>query len=476
MLLTLTTTHRPATDLGYLLGKNPARWHGKSLAYGNATVFYPEATDERCTAALLLDIDPVGLTRGRRRGNSQDLALEPYVNDRPYVASSFFSVAIAQVFSAAMKGKSKDRQELADTPIPLELKLHALPSRGGEALLRRLFEPLGYEVEAERLPLDEAFPTWGDSRYFNVTLRQTVRLAEALGHLYVLIPVLDDDKHYWVGQDELEKLLRMGEGWLKAHPQREEIARRYLKRRHGLVSEALRRLVEEEEPELQEHEEDAPKQEEALERTLSLNERRMTTVVETLKELGATSVLDLGCGEGKLLRALLNEKSFARVAGTDVSMRSLEIAADKLGLERMPPKQRERLELFQSSATYRDARFAGFDAIASVEVVEHLDASRLGAYERVIFEFARPGCIVITTPNQEHNVLFEGLPEGQLRHRDHRFEWTRSQFQDWANGVAQRHGYTVRFAPIGDVHEEHGPPTQMAIFERRDAQESGGAS
>ncbi len=109
-------------------------------------------------------------------------------------------------------------------------------------------------------------------------------------------------------------------------------------------------------------------------------------------------------------------------------------------------------------------------------MVEHLDASRLGAYERVTFEFARPGCAVITTPNQEHNVLFEGLPAGQLRHRDHRFEWTRGQFEGWSSGVAQRHGYTVRFAPIGDVHEEHGPPTQMAIFERRDGQESGGAS
>ena len=171
MLLTLTTTHHPATDLGYLLGKNPARAQSFELAFGMAHVFYPEAGDDACTAALLLDVDPVGLVRG---GGGMD----QYVNDRPYAASSFLSVALSRVMRSAMAGSSRERPELAETPIPLVARIAVLPCRGGDAFLRRLFEPLGYAVEAVAHPLDEAEPEWGDSRYFTVTLSATKRLAE----------------------------------------------------------------------------------------------------------------------------------------------------------------------------------------------------------------------------------------------------------------------------------------------------------
>ncbi|HEY8470775.1 MAG TPA: hypothetical protein VIL18_14080 [Longimicrobiales bacterium] len=178
------------------------------LSFGQAHVFYPEATTARCTAALLLDVDPVGLVRGRK---GADAPLEPYVNDRPYVASSFLSVAIAQVLGTALAGRSRERPELVATPIPLVARIAALPCRRGEDLLRRLFEPLGYELEAAQHALDPRFAAWGESPYFTVTLRATTRLADMLRHLYVLVPVLDDAKHYFVGEDEVEKLLRRGE-------------------------------------------------------------------------------------------------------------------------------------------------------------------------------------------------------------------------------------------------------------------------
>jgi len=187
MLLTLTTTAAPATDLGYLLAKNPARLHTFDLAFGKAHVFYPEATPERCTAALMLEVDPVGLVRGRQGPAGEGGALEQYVNDRPYVASSFLSVAIARVLGSALGGRSKDRPELAQQAIPLEARVSVLPCRGGEGFLRRLFEPLGYEVAAQQHPLDETNPDWGSSRYFSVTLRATKRLADLLTHLYVLV-------------------------------------------------------------------------------------------------------------------------------------------------------------------------------------------------------------------------------------------------------------------------------------------------
>lgn len=466
MLLTISTTHSPATDLGYLLVKNPARTQTFGLSFGDAHVFYPEVSEERCTAALLLEVDPVGLVRGRKGPAGEGGALEQYVNDRPYVASSFLSVAISNVFGTALSGRSKERPELAATPLPLEARLPVVPCRGGEELLRRLFEPLGYAVEAKHLPLDETHPDWGESSYFDVTLRHTVRLADLLSHLYVLVPVLDRDKHYWIGEEEVEKLLRHGSGWLAAHPEREPITQRYLRNRKSLVRDALARLAEEDTPDPEAAEEVAEAQEEAIERRISLNTQRLEAVVAALRERGARRVLDLGCGEGRLIQLLLKDRAFEEIAGLDVSYRALEVARDRLHLDRLPPAQQERLKLFHGALTYRDRRLEGYDAAAVVEVIEHLDPPRLAAFERVLFEFARPGAVVLTTPNREYNVRWESLPAGKFRHRDHRFEWTRAELQAWANGVAERFGYRVEFRPVGPEDPEVGSPTQMALFTR----------
>ena len=467
MLLTITTTHQPATDLGYLLHKNPARLHSFELSFGQAHVFYPEATAERCTAALLLDVDPVGLVRNRR-GPGQGGTLDQYVNDRPYVASSFLSVAISRVFGSAFGGRSKDRPELAATPISLQAKISVLPCRGGEGFLRRLFEPLGYQIVAERHPLDSTFSDWGESPYFTVEISGTVRLQELLTHIYVLIPVLDNEKHYWVGDDEVEKLLRHAGAWLASHPQKEEIAKRYLKYRRDLAQDALARLVDEETPNPDAAEEKHDREEEVVEQGLNLNNQRLNTVLAVIKGANAKRVLDLGCGEGKLLRALLQEKSFSEIVGVDVSHRALQIANERLRLERMPTRMRDRIKLMQGSLTYRDKRLAGFDAAAVVEVIEHLDQSRLAAFERVLFEFAKPNTVVLTTPNVEYNVRFETLPAGTFRHKDHRFEWTRAEFHQWAQPIADKYGYDVRFLPIGPEDSDVGAPTQMAVFERAD--------
>ena len=466
MLLTIATTHQPATDLGFLLHKNPDRFQSYDLSFGKAHVFYPEASAERCQVCLLLDVDPVAMVRGKGQG---DGLLDQYVNDRPYVASSFLSVAISQVFGSALQGRCKDRPELVATSLSLEARLDVLPVRGGERFLQSVFEPLGYSVEAVRHPLDERFPEWGESPYFSVTISKLTTLSDLLSHLYVLVPVFDNAKHYFVGEDELEKLLAKGSGWLANHPEREEITRRYLKHQPSLFRQALARLVQEEQPSEAEGDEQRPadKAEEVLEKPLSLHEQRIGAVLATTRASGAKRVLDLGCGEGKLLRELLKDKQFEEIVGMDVSIRTLETAHDRLKLDRLPERQAARIKLIHGSLIYRDRRLEGFDVAAVVEVVEHLDPPRLSAFERAVFEFARPGTVVLTTPNREYNVTWENVGDERLRHPDHRFEWTRQEFREWAEGVAGRHGYSVRILPVGPVDETLGSPTQMGLFTKK---------
>ena len=468
VLLTITTTAEPASDLGYLLHKHPGRVQSFSLSVGTAHVFYPEVSAERTTAALLLEVDPVGLVRGRTGPPGEGFALGQYVNDRPYAASSMLAVAIKDVYRSALAGRCQARQELADSVIPLELRVPALPCRDGADLVRRVFEPLGWQVRAVAVPLDPAVAGWGASHYLDLTLSGRLRLADALNHLYVLLPVLDDAKHYWVSTAEIDKLIAAGSGWLAGHPERDLITARYLARQRDLTGEALARLadVDDAAPEDLDNALEPVSARADAGMVLSLSQQRRGAVLAAIRAAGASRVADLGCGEGALAADLVAERSIERIVATDVSVRALRAAAGRLGLDRMPEPQRERIELFQSSLTYRDERIAGLDAAVLMEVIEHIDPARLPAVERVVFGYAAPATVIVTTPNAEYNVRYPGLAPGQRRHRDHRFEWTRAEFTGWAEGVADRNGYRVRLVPAGPDDPVVGPPTQMAIFER----------
>jgi SAM-dependent methyltransferase len=595
VFLTITATgtaERPATDLGFLLHKHPGRAQSFSTAHGTAHVFYPEAEPERCTAALLLEVDPVALVRrgrGRSGGQSPDSALGQYVNDRPYAASSLLSVALSTVFKSALKGQCAALPERAAMPLPLRIEVPVLPARGGEELVRRLFAPIGWtSVSAEPLPLDEEFPEWGPSRYVRLELTGELTLADALSQLYVLLPVLDGAKHYWVAPDEIDKLIRAGRGWLADHPERELIVSRYLARRRGLARQAaerleLARLAEVDDlaaedldnavPDSGELSGDEPGEEFADTAGGHFGERRANgrperedgepsaadglapsglapsglapsglapsgdgrsvpvdtsagtpdspvspdssvspdapvsavpgaaptitdgagssgtdgaggkpvplavhrqeAVLAVLRAAGAARVLDLGCGEGRLVQALLKDVRFTEIVGVDVSVRALTVAARRLRLERMGERQAARVRLVQGSLTYTDKRLAGYDAAVLSEVIEHLDLPRLPALEYAVFRVARPVTVIVTTPNAEYNVRWDSLPAGTVRHADHRFEWDRARFRAWARETAERGGYRVEFAPVGPDDPEVGPPTQMAVFTRADSVPAG---
>ncbi|MDN3506641.1 MAG: 3' terminal RNA ribose 2'-O-methyltransferase Hen1 [Simkaniaceae bacterium] len=463
MLLSIKTNHYPATDLGYLLHKNPQKYHEFSLSSGKAHVFFSSIEEDSCCATLMLEMDPIGLVR---KNTNQSFSLEQYVNNRPYVASSFLSIALVKVFRSAMKGSCKDRPELPNTPMYFEVTIAALPckSENGKVLLKDLFEPLGYEVDVQEHLLDDKHPEWGNAQHYTVTIRNTCLLKDLLSHIYVLIPVLDNEKHYWITKDEVDKLLSYGEGWLQSHPKQELIVARYLKRQKPLTSEALGRLLDENAIETTQEEEEVQ-----LEEKLTLHQERMQDVLNVLKKGRARRVADLGCGEGILLKHLLADISIEKILGMDVSYRSLQRAKLKLNLEELPPMQQERIALIQGSLNYTDARIQGYDAITLIEVIEHLDPSRLSTLEYVVFGFAQPKMVIITTPNSEYNASFESLQSGSFRHDDHRFEWSRTEFQSWAGQIAKDYGYTVDFQPVGSEDAKLGSPTQMGIFTKQES-------
>lgn len=501
VLLTITSTAPSAGDLGYLLFKHPGKVQSFDLPVGPVHVFYPEVGDERCTAALLLEVDPIALVRGRKFGGADAFSLGQYVNDRPYAASSMLAVALGRVFGTAMTGRCDSRPELAAGTLPLRIHLPALPCSGGPEMARRMFEPMGWSVEAAAVPADPTVPRWGNSRYVDLLLTGEIRLADALHHLYVLLPVLDDAKHYWVSTDEVDKLIRAGAGWLAAHPERELITRRYLAHNTRLVVSAIGRLAEIDDVDpdtldnavpaggghgLDERGLDGntadppatavPGPATANQATPSLAQRRRTAVLDALRSAGASSVVDMGCGEGTLLAALLDDVRFTRITGADVSARALQSASRRLGLTAqsdgrtsdysISDHRRERITLLQSSLTYCDDRLRDHDAMVLMEVIEHVDPPRLDALQRNVFDAARPATVIVTTPNAEYNVRYPDFAAGSYRHRDHRFEWSRREFQDWSGLVANTYGYTVQHSGIGDTDVDLGAPTQLAVFSR----------
>jgi 3' terminal RNA ribose 2'-O-methyltransferase Hen1 len=477
VLLTLTTTREPATDLGYLLVKHPDRVHRFDVSTGTAYLFFPEAKPDVCTAALLLEVDPMRLSPGRHDG----FTLGHFVNDRPYAASSLLAAAMNRVLRTAMRGDSDERPDLAAGPLPLRVRIPVLRCRGGAEGADHLFAPLGWTVDAAAIPLDTSFPAWGDSRYVDLTLTGELRLADALNQLYVLLPVLDDAKHYWVSPDEVDKLLRAGTGWLAGHPAKDLIARRYLAHNRALATRALgelaaaQRLAEIEDtpapdsvdaPATIAADEDAQLPEPV--RRMPLMQVRRRAVLAALAETAAARVLDLGCGSGALLADLIRDRRHTEIVGVDVSPHVLALAERRLRLDRLPQRQRDRIRLWQSALTYTDDRLVGFDAAVLMEVIEHVDPPRLAALAASVFGHARPARVIVTTPNVEYNVRFATMTT-PLRHADHRFEWTRAEFAAWCGQVAERYGYQVEVRGVGEDDPEVGAPTQMGVFDLRES-------
>ncbi|HET7464609.1 MAG TPA: methyltransferase domain-containing protein, partial [Longimicrobium sp.] len=262
----------------------------------------------------------------------------------------------------------------------------------------------------------------GPSAFCSLTLAGCLCPGEVLSHLCVLLSIFDGAPGA-MSDAAAAELWSEGEAWLETHPERELLERFF--RRHGAGS--------------------------------SRHGERHDAVLRALKECAPRRVLDLGCGQGTLFDRLVDDPELDEVVGVEVALDELARAE-----ARLPAGGRGRL--LHGSLAYRDTRLAGFDAAALVEVIEHLEPRQLAALEGAVWETARPATVVVTTPNAEYNALFD--PPTRRRHPDHRFEWTRAEFREWAEGVAARHGYAARYGPVGPEDARLGPLTQMAVFER----------
>lgn len=463
-----------ASDLGFLLHKHPESIHEFNLSFGKARVFYPEASDEQCTAVLYAELDAIDMVKNFRIPKGSAKQLKQYVNDRPYSCNSFFTVALSNVFRTALNGTCKKQPELVKQALPLTVNLPVLPSKGGQSLIRQLFEPLGYTIDLHQHEFDEDLPEWGNSHYFDITLKNTALLSEVLTHLYVLIPVLDNDKHYWVGFDEVDKLINNSKNWVPQHPHKNIIVARYLKKQSSLTKKALSELDLEastlaivEEPEINEtidQEKHSQAKEDKLEKKVRLNDLRIEKITQTIHDLDINNITDFGCGEGKYLKEYLKITKLEKITGIEVSTHVLDRAEQRLKIDRLPEKTRNKLSLLQGSLTYKDRRLKNIDLATCIEVIEHIDEDRLDAFSESLFGYSKPRYAIITTPNIEFNATFENLPIGKFRHNDHRFEWDRKTFEQWCHTICEKYQYTVRFDGIGEQHPEYGAPTQMALF------------
>ncbi|MFC4100784.1 3' terminal RNA ribose 2'-O-methyltransferase Hen1 [Paenibacillus xanthanilyticus] len=454
-----------ANMLSHLLAKNPNNLYEREEKGAKVRLVYTVCDEQRTEAVLHVSPDPIELVKGSP--DSYDIT--QYINDREFVTSSLFCTYIRPSLGTALNGKPKETfAEWVSHKFALTLSFGPVASNLPEPVVEQLFASLGYEVEQERGEADYPFALKHRSSVRYITLRGRQTLQTALRQLFILMPVLDDYKHYFIGEAEVEKLERYGEGWLEAHPQRELIVKRTLR-----FADVIERYEANREPAREEQNGAAEPAAEAASLAdgaepapkVRLNEQRYQAICETVQGLEhKRTVVDFGSGEGKLSARLAELAGVQEVMAVEPSAIARKRAADRFA------KLAERGQgvvpkTVTGSLFYYDESLRGKDVIVLCEVIEHIEAHRVErAIATILNEYA-PHALIVTTPNREYNQVYE-MGEA-MRHADHRFEWTRGEFRQ-ACERWRTDGYELELQGVGERHEAYGHPTQMAIFRRRE--------
>lgn len=441
MLMTITCKGSDAQDLSWLLHKRPDRFQAFNLPYGTAYVFFPEYSDNKCIVTLLLDVESSGLNDicKAKDGEFQ------YVNPRQYLSGSLLSGAITKVFASAIKGVCEEKPELVDKVFNYEMEITSFSCRLNPDYIEKLFLPLGYEIDFTK-PSGQYSEI--AQQFGNLKLIARTTLQKLLSQLFILLPVFDRQLHFWIGESQLEKFIRHSTGWLENHPEKSFIINEYF----WPASELKYRVLE--------YFNAIPS---ADEKAPGLNALRQEEIINSLIRHDATSILDLGCGNGSLLELLAQEKRFSKIAGMDIAARNIDEARKKL----CSPGRRlcEAEYVFVGSLTYKDKRISNYDALVLSEVIEHFELERMVLVMKNIFEHAKPRLFIMTTPNKAYNIEYL-LKYDEIRHPDHRHEFNEEEFTSFCQKFASQYNYELEMSSIGEKLPELGAPTLMGIFKK----------
>jgi 3' terminal RNA ribose 2'-O-methyltransferase Hen1 len=447
MQLTIQASGDNVQAISYLLAKNPNNLYERNHKGHLVRLFYSKFTETELEVTIFVTPDPIEMVKN----NSNSYDITHYINDREFAVSSIFCSFIRSALGTALNGQPKEEHlKWVNHPFSFNFEFGPVVSSLSDEKLMNLFEPIGYEVTINRPEIEYSFPikTKSSARYLSIKGMKT--LQEGLRHLFVLIPVIDNYKHYFIDEKEIEKLERYGEGWLEQHPLRDLIYRQALRFKE------IYSLVE-----------NSSKDEKKVEpvKKVRLNELRYEKIVNAVSQMKPRSVVDFGSGEGKLSVQLGFVEGITEILAVEPSE-----SASLKALERFNKvKNKEKFvipELLWGSLFYYDERLKDKDVIILCEVIEHIDETRLPKAMDTLLHDYQPGALIITTPNREYNELYD--MEEHLRHNDHRFEWTRAEFRQWCTERNYSNDYELLFDGIGEEHPSHGFPTQMCIFKRKE--------
>ncbi|WP_141431100.1 3' terminal RNA ribose 2'-O-methyltransferase Hen1 [Bacillus sp. 03113] len=452
MQLSVKAVGDGAKILSYLIAKNPYNLYDRDEKSNRVRLVYTVFDEKEVEVVIFVTPDPVELVRNS--ANAFDIT--QYINDREFAVSSLFCTNIRKALGTALNGKPKEEyQKWVNHPFELHMNFGPVASHLSDENIVELLHPLGYIVEIERGETNYSFELKqrSSSRFIHLKGQQTIQ--QALRHLFILIPVIDNYKHYFIDEHEIEKLVRYGEGWLDSHPLREYIIKQSLR-----FSELINQFPSLAKKDDEEEHSSAPK--------VRLNELRYQAVVEKIKSLSQrASIVDFGSGEGKLSVRLSNIPDVKEVLAVEPSE-----TAQLRAIQRFEKASYNQTHVSPTpilgSLFYYDERLLNKDVMILCEVIEHIDEYRLPNIMKTIFREYQPKTLIVTTPNREYNEVY--AMDEIVRHSDHRFEWTRQEFKSKCETWIKNVLYSMEFEGIGLEHEEYGHPTQMCTFVRKEVE------
>lgn len=444
MQLSLNVKGNGAEAVSYLLAKNPNNLYERDEKGFKVRSVYSVFTKEEVKYLIYVKPDPIDLVRS----SPQVYDISHYINDREFAVSSLFVSAIRKALGTALNGKPQEEYvQWVEHRFDMEVAFGPIATDLPDGELAELFKPIGYNVEIKRAA--STLRSKSSALFITLTGKQTIQ--NLLKHLFILIPVIDNYKHYFIDEREIEKVDRYGEGWLDAHPLKQFIVKRAL-RFQNLIRQSKF------------YDRERHNQENRETKKIRLNELRYEKIVDFIRTIPKRdTVVDLGAGEGKLSVKLGYLDGVKEILSVEPSNKSRVRAIQRF-------EEAEGTDGFTlptslaGSLFYFDDRLVNKDIMVLCEVIEHIDEYRIPKMMEAIFRSYQPRVLIVTTPNQEYNVIYD--MDETMRHHDHRFEWTRDDFQENCEQWIKESPYYIQFEGIGEEHPEYGTPTQMAIFRR----------